>query len=282
MRDMMSSKNVRHEGQDVAGRLRELRIAIFGDRGKRKFAMALGVPPQTYQGYESGRQPPADFFREVVRKCGCTLEWLIMGRGDMWPSNVRYRGTVDGSIMSLVILESGEGLLDVADHSRAEASHADQTDATFSITCKRAITAGGGAFTLSDEGALTLAVPQCMVPKPELISGIVYTLDGLRPTVIEPAILVITADTEACHPLTAESADPDYYRIALARVKAEGERKRRLLFAGTLSEADGTHIITPLNYRYSPKIVRPQDIIGRLSMALLDLSGSIKEDGKGD
>jgi len=79
---------MRLKANTFAARLAWLRERLHGKRGKRKFAAELGTPPQTYQGYEDSRQPPADFLAKVLNLCRCDADWLLTGEGDPFPERV--------------------------------------------------------------------------------------------------------------------------------------------------------------------------------------------------
>ena len=61
-------------------RLRHLRLQFYGERGKSKFASALGVSPSTYSYYEKDRVPPIELLLKVSEVTGADLEWLLTGR----------------------------------------------------------------------------------------------------------------------------------------------------------------------------------------------------------
>lgn len=277
----------------IARRLACLRVEIFGSkRSKSAFAVALGVPIPTYQGYESDRDPPAEFIEKVVEKTGCNAMWILSGSGQMWPPGVRCVLTIDGSLSPVSVSEGKksvdtspvDGGISREDHATIErilppaALH--YLKSSLAVTCKRAVEGEQGTFTLSDTPAHTIIIPEQLASHYRTLTGIAFDLETLSPLLPPPLTLLVDSWGQA--PVRMDTAQPELRRIVIARVKAKGERKPRLLFAGVLTVDGETPIVTPPNPRYSPKIVRLEDLVGHLSMALLELSGSIKEDGKGD
>lgn len=66
---------------DICKRLEQLRIELYGARGKSEMARQLGIRPSTYDRYERDRTPPADLLVKVAELGGVTLEWLLTGEG---------------------------------------------------------------------------------------------------------------------------------------------------------------------------------------------------------
>lgn len=68
-------------GASVAGRLRAIRMEIFGDAGGPELAGRLGLPPRTWINYEGGVTIPGDvLLRFLVVTCAEPL-WLLRGEG---------------------------------------------------------------------------------------------------------------------------------------------------------------------------------------------------------
>jgi transcriptional regulator with XRE-family HTH domain len=64
----------------IIERVRLLRGQHAGDRGKSKFARALGISPSTYNYYENDRVPPIEVLLKICEVTGADLEWLLTGR----------------------------------------------------------------------------------------------------------------------------------------------------------------------------------------------------------
>ena len=69
----------------LSERLRELRKAVHGERGRAAFARAIDVSPSTYNYYEKGRQPPASLLAKAAEVTGADLTWLLTGAGEPFP-----------------------------------------------------------------------------------------------------------------------------------------------------------------------------------------------------
>lgn len=65
---------------ELSARIREVRSATFGPRGRARFARALGVSPSTYNYYERGRIPPMPILLKISDVSGVDLRWLLTGR----------------------------------------------------------------------------------------------------------------------------------------------------------------------------------------------------------
>jgi phage repressor protein C with HTH and peptisase S24 domain/DNA-binding XRE family transcriptional regulator len=67
------------DDQSIIERIRQLRQAHAGNRGKAIFAKALGLSPSTYNYYEKDRLPPIDVLWSICRTTGADLQWLLTG-----------------------------------------------------------------------------------------------------------------------------------------------------------------------------------------------------------
>jgi transcriptional regulator with XRE-family HTH domain len=61
-------------------RIRLLRRQHAGERGKSKFARALGISPSTYSYYEDNRIPPVEILLKICEVTGADLQWLLTGQ----------------------------------------------------------------------------------------------------------------------------------------------------------------------------------------------------------
>jgi transcriptional regulator with XRE-family HTH domain len=64
----------------VIERVKVLRKQHAGNRGKSKFARALGISASTYNYYENNRVPPIGILLKICEVTGSDLEWLLTGR----------------------------------------------------------------------------------------------------------------------------------------------------------------------------------------------------------
>ena len=63
----------------IIERIIELRKQYAGERGRSKFALALGISASTYSYYENDRVPPVDVLLKMCQITGSDLQWLIAG-----------------------------------------------------------------------------------------------------------------------------------------------------------------------------------------------------------
>lgn len=63
----------------IIERIKSLRNQYAGNRGKSKFARALGISPSTYSYYEENRVPPMEVLLKISEVTGADLEWLLKG-----------------------------------------------------------------------------------------------------------------------------------------------------------------------------------------------------------
>lgn len=59
---------------------------LRGTRNKAEFARQIGISPQVYQRYESGRVPQANILAEIAGRCGVSVEWLLLQEPAKFPS----------------------------------------------------------------------------------------------------------------------------------------------------------------------------------------------------
>ena len=69
------------------GKLRHMfprRLArVRGERSQRQFASHVGVFQQNVNRYENGTMPHTNFLMTLAVKENISLDWLLLGRGDM-------------------------------------------------------------------------------------------------------------------------------------------------------------------------------------------------------
>jgi len=69
---------------DLAVRLRDVRVALYGENGGPLLAEALGIPFRTLHGYESGCTIPAHSILRFIELTGVHPHWLLTGRGEQF------------------------------------------------------------------------------------------------------------------------------------------------------------------------------------------------------
>jgi hypothetical protein len=80
----------RQNGSDTAGgrpetiadRINTLACHITSHR---QLAIRAGIPVSSIYTYAHGRVPPADVVQKLAEGSGCSAEWLLTGRGEMFP-----------------------------------------------------------------------------------------------------------------------------------------------------------------------------------------------------
>ena len=73
-------KNMKNfDEKAIIERVRLMRDRYAGNRGKSKFARALGVSASTYSYYENNRLPPIEILLKICDVTGADLEWLLTG-----------------------------------------------------------------------------------------------------------------------------------------------------------------------------------------------------------
>ena len=65
----------------LAGRLRELRIELFGEHGAPELARWLSLPTRTWLNYESGIIAPAWVLVRLAEVTSVDPAWLLSGKG---------------------------------------------------------------------------------------------------------------------------------------------------------------------------------------------------------
>ena len=67
---------------DLATRVREIRVALYGENGGPLLAEVLGIPFRTLHHYESGFTIPAHSILRFIEVTGVHPHWLLTGRGE--------------------------------------------------------------------------------------------------------------------------------------------------------------------------------------------------------
>jgi hypothetical protein len=66
---------------DLASRIREVRIALYGENGGPLLAQALEIPFRTLHNYETGCTIPAHSILRFITLTGVDPHWLLTGDG---------------------------------------------------------------------------------------------------------------------------------------------------------------------------------------------------------
>jgi hypothetical protein len=65
----------------LAHRLREVRLAMYGENGAPLLAEALAIPTRTWANYESGVNIPGYVLLRFIAVTGVEPHWLLTGEG---------------------------------------------------------------------------------------------------------------------------------------------------------------------------------------------------------
>ena len=68
--------------RDLAHRILQIRIDLYGQNGGPLLAEALDIPFRTLHNYESGCTIPAHTMLRFIEVTGANPHWLLTGRGD--------------------------------------------------------------------------------------------------------------------------------------------------------------------------------------------------------
>jgi hypothetical protein len=66
---------------DMAVRLREIRLELYGQHGGPMLAEELEIPYRDWARYESGGSMPAQVMLRFLEKTGTSPHWLLTGEG---------------------------------------------------------------------------------------------------------------------------------------------------------------------------------------------------------
>jgi hypothetical protein len=67
---------------DLARRIREIRVDLYGEHGGPLLAAALKIPFRTLHHYEAGSTIPAQTILRFIELTGAHPHWLLTGCGD--------------------------------------------------------------------------------------------------------------------------------------------------------------------------------------------------------
>jgi hypothetical protein len=74
---------------DLAERLAQLRLELFGDRGGPEMARRLGIPVRTWYNYEGGVTVPAEVVLKIIELTAVEPGWLLNGKGPRFRNAAR-------------------------------------------------------------------------------------------------------------------------------------------------------------------------------------------------
>jgi hypothetical protein len=74
---------------NLARRVREVRLELYGEHGGPLLAGALAIPFRTWHNYETGCTIPAHTILRFIEVTGANPGWLYSGEGDRYSSHSR-------------------------------------------------------------------------------------------------------------------------------------------------------------------------------------------------
>lgn len=66
---------------DLAGRLREVRVELYGEHGGPILAKSLEIPYRTWVRFEAGASMPAQVMLRLLELTAVNPHWLLTGEG---------------------------------------------------------------------------------------------------------------------------------------------------------------------------------------------------------
>jgi hypothetical protein len=70
--------------RDLAERLRQIRVELYGEHGGPELARLLGLPLRTWCNYENGVTIPGEVLLAWLDVTGIEPRWLLRGQGPMF------------------------------------------------------------------------------------------------------------------------------------------------------------------------------------------------------
>lgn len=71
---------------DLSGRLLQVRLELYGERGETELARLLGIPTRTWSNYEAGVSIPANILLEFLILTDVEPLWLLREQGERFRS----------------------------------------------------------------------------------------------------------------------------------------------------------------------------------------------------
>lgn len=84
MARLATGRLVVRQRAEIGVRLRELRMALHGDRGGPRLARELGIPSRSWYQYEAGIAMPAERMLALILQTNVSARWLLTGFGPMF------------------------------------------------------------------------------------------------------------------------------------------------------------------------------------------------------
>ena len=81
MFDLQDSRSKGRARRELGGRLRQVRLELYGEDGVPALARLLGVPDRTWSNYERGVTIPGELLLALLELCRVEPRWLFSGEG---------------------------------------------------------------------------------------------------------------------------------------------------------------------------------------------------------
>lgn len=97
-----SSKSVVKD--QISGRLRRIRLELFGEHGGPELARRLDLPARTWYNYETGVTVPAEVMLNFIHQTSVNPVWLLTGEGQIYRESAKSppRFETNGSGLELI------------------------------------------------------------------------------------------------------------------------------------------------------------------------------------
>jgi hypothetical protein len=69
---------------DLARRVRDIRLELYGHHGGPLLAVSLNIPYRTWHNYENGCTIPAQTLLRFIEVTRVNAHWLLTGEGDRY------------------------------------------------------------------------------------------------------------------------------------------------------------------------------------------------------
>jgi SOS-response transcriptional repressor LexA len=115
----------------ISGRLRQIRMELFGEHGGPELARRLDLPARTWYNYETGVTVPAEVMLNFINQTNVNPVWLLSGHGNVFRESAASlaRTVQDVAPLQLIRraleqleLEKSKNRIDFSDSSNADAT----------------------------------------------------------------------------------------------------------------------------------------------------------------
>jgi transcriptional regulator with XRE-family HTH domain len=121
------------ENEDFVKRLDK----AFDHASMADVARKLSIPHATVRNYYNGRLPAAEVLIKIARESGVSLNWLLLGRGEMYvqdTARVDIGRLIENKISDLIDAKLAAMGMSVADQGAADLGSVDEFDVDAAVT----------------------------------------------------------------------------------------------------------------------------------------------------